>query len=128
VTDDAHPPGVLVIDDDPFVRRTVAALLAGNGFGVLEAGDGARGVALLRERRAEVDLVLLDMSMPGLDGPEALAQLRAVNPDVPVIVLSGNPVDQTRDALGGAAVEDVLVKPFLMQDALRAIRRTLEPR
>ncbi|GAC1655846.1 MAG: hypothetical protein NVS4B3_20930 [Gemmatimonadaceae bacterium] len=71
---------VLIIDDEPNIRRMIGALLAGEGYDVRDAPDGAAGVALAAE--AEPEVVLLDLMMPGrIDGSGALARLREVAPD-----------------------------------------------
>ncbi|HEU4564178.1 MAG TPA: response regulator, partial [Gemmatimonadaceae bacterium] len=79
---------ILIIDDEPNIRRMVGALLSAEGFGAREAPDGARGVSAALER--EPDAVLLDLMMPGeLDGMATLERLRSALPDVPVVMMSG---------------------------------------
>jgi two-component system nitrogen regulation response regulator NtrX len=81
-------PSVLIVDDEPNIRRMVGALLASEGYEVREAPDGARGVALAVE--SEPDLALVDLMMPGeLDGMAVLTALRERAPDVPVVMMSG---------------------------------------
>ncbi len=76
---------VLVIDDDEVVRTALDDMLVSEGMRVLMAADGACGVALYRQRRAEIGLVVLDLSMPGMSGEETLRELRRVDPRVTVI-------------------------------------------
>jgi two-component system nitrogen regulation response regulator NtrX len=79
---------VLIVDDEPNIRRMVGALLASEGYEVRDAADGASGVA--RAAETTPDVVLLDLMMPGeLDGLGTLARLRESAPDVPVIMMSG---------------------------------------
>src|ERR1043165_1188255 len=79
---------VLIIDDEPNIRRMVGAVLNAEGSGVRHAADGTSG--LTRARDAEPDVVLLDLMMPGeFDGLGTLARLREAAPDVPVIMMSG---------------------------------------
>ena len=81
-------PSVLIIDDEPNIRRMVGALLSAEGYEVRDAQDGASGLARVTE--AEPDVLLLDLMMPGeLDGLATLARVRESNPDVPVIMMSG---------------------------------------
>ena len=81
-------PSVLIIDDEPNIRRMVGALLTSEGFEVRDAADGASGVALADE--IEPDLVLLDLMIPGaLDGMAVLERLRERFPELPVIMMSG---------------------------------------
>jgi signal transduction histidine kinase/CheY-like chemotaxis protein len=105
-TPQAQAGSVLVIEDETAVRRTFCEVLQTNGLYALSAADGLAGLALLQERRAEIDLVLLDLTMPGLSGAETLRQIRAAYPNLPVIVLSGYaPKDSAIDwsALGDVA-------------------------
>ncbi|MGH7670703.1 MAG: response regulator transcription factor, partial [Gemmatimonadaceae bacterium] len=76
---------ILIIDDEPNIRRMVGALLTAEGFEVREAADGATGV--VRAAESEPDAVLLDLMMPGeLDGMATLHKLRATAPDTPVVM------------------------------------------
>ncbi|HEY8504799.1 MAG TPA: response regulator, partial [Gemmataceae bacterium] len=78
----APKPGILVVDDEPFVLDVIEHLLRHHGFEVWPAGGGAEALALYQRHRDAVALVLLDVQMPGLDGPQTLRALRALNPDV----------------------------------------------
>ncbi len=81
-------PEILVVDDEPNIRRMVGAILSGEGFSVRDAANGAAGVRAASER--EPDAVLLDLMMPGeLDGMAALSQLRERFPSLPVVMMSG---------------------------------------
>ena len=91
-----RPPGpaagrVLVVDDEREIRETLQEFLAAKGYDVREASNGAAGIAAVAE--ATPDVVLLDIQMPGLGGVDALAAIRAIAPQVKVIMVSG-----TRDA------------------------------
>jgi two-component system, NtrC family, nitrogen regulation response regulator NtrX len=81
-------PSVLIVDDEPNIRRMVGALLGSEGFEVRDAADARAGYELAIE--IEPDLVLLDLMMPGpTDGLELLEKLRAKYPDLPVVMMSG---------------------------------------
>ena len=81
-------PSVLIVDDEPNIRRMVGALLGAEGYDVREAEDGSAGVASATQQ--EPDVVLLDLLMPGaLDGMATLTKLREAHPDVPVVMMSG---------------------------------------
>jgi PAS domain S-box-containing protein len=80
---------VLVADDEADVRMVVRAMLESLGYDVIEAGDGVEAVALFRERHAEIDLVLLDLMMPGMTGDRAFAEMRSVDPGVRALLASG---------------------------------------
>lgn len=91
------PATVLVAEDEPAVRRLVRQVLEGGGYRVLEASDGAMAVRTFSEQPDDVDLALLDLSMPHATGLEALAKMREIRPDLRAVIMSGHP---TRDGVG----------------------------
>ena len=120
-------PSVLIVDDEPNIRRMVGALLASEGYEVREAPDGARGVALAIE--SEPDLALVDLMMPGeLDGMAVLTALRERVPDVPVVMMSGRAglSDAVRATKLGAFT--FLEKPLTPEGVLLALASALELR
>ena len=103
---------ILVVDDEPMVREFAHRLLESEGHIVLEASSGQEALRTLRERTNEIDGVLLDLSMPGMDGNDLLSALRAFAPTLPVIVHSGYPADATSESLARFKVAGVLQKPY----------------
>jgi PAS domain S-box-containing protein len=102
----------LLIDDDSNVRDTVRRMLEDCGFTVIEAADGADGVDVFRRHAAEIAVVLLDMTMPKLNGEEVYREIRALRQDVPVILNSGyDEVDATQRIASEGPVAFVQ-KPF----------------
>ena len=114
---------VLVIEDDAPIRRGIVDALKFAGYSVFEAADGKHG--LTTAIAADVDMVLLDIVMPGLDGFEVLAELRKVKPAVPVIMLTarGTENDRVRGLKGGA--DDYVVKPFSARELLARVEAVL---
>ena len=120
-------PSVLIVDDEPNIRRMVGALLAAEGYEVRDAADGASGAA--RAAETEPDVVLLDMMMPGpIDGMGALNRLRESVPDVPVIMMSGRAGlgDAVRATKLGAF--NFLEKPLSPESVLLAMAAAVELR
>src|SRR5262249_21178076 len=117
------PLGVLIADDDPVVRRLLEVTLTRLGFRVYLASDGSEAVEVYRRQRAAVGVALLDAQMPGLDGAATLAALRAIDPGVRVLLMSGNRREYTPEQLGGVGVAEFLVKPFLPEEVAQALRR-----
>jgi two-component system nitrogen regulation response regulator NtrX len=120
-------PSVLIVDDEPNIRRMVGALLASEGYEVREAPDGARGVALATE--AEPDIALVDLMMPGeMDGMAVLAALRERAPELPVVMMSGRAglSDAVRATKLGAF--NFLEKPLTPEGVLLALASALELR
>ena len=120
-------PSVLLIDDEPNIRRMVGALLGAEGYDVRSAEDGKSGVALALE--SELDVVMLDLMMPGdLDGMAVLETLRAQRVDLPVIMMSGRAglSDAVRATKLGAFT--FLEKPLTPEGVLLAVSAALELR
>ncbi|MFV0475700.1 MAG: response regulator, partial [Pikeienuella sp.] len=116
---------ILVVDDDPAQRRAAGALLAATGRRWAEAEAGEVALRMLAGAGAGVSLVLLDLSMPGMDGLEVLARLRPARPDLPVIVLTGRgSVAQAVEAMRAGA-SDFLIKPVSGAKLESAIRSAL---
>ncbi len=117
---------VLVIDDDPSVRNFLKRGLAYEGFAVDLAESGEVGLKMARERQP--DFVILDLMMPGIDGLEVLRRLRAVDEQLPVIMLTAKdtPEDQIKGLESGA--DDYVVKPVSFEVLLARIRALLRRR
>ncbi|WP_433203077.1 response regulator transcription factor [Dactylosporangium sp. CS-047395] len=114
---------ILVVDDDAAVRDSLARTLRFEGYQVETAFDGAQALASVRA--AEPDAVVLDVSMPVLDGLEACRELRAGGVLVPVLMLTAR--DSVGDRVAGldAGADDYLVKPFALQELLARLRALL---
>ena len=120
----SSPATVLVIDDDPDFRSLVREELAGAGYGVTEASGGHEGVAMLRQ--ADVDVVLLDVQMPGLNGHEVLREARNLGVHSEVVVMTAYPqLDIAMECLR-AGVFDLLEKPFPPKSLLATLGHAVE--
>ena len=116
---------VLLADDEVRILRAMRDLLSANGFYVLTAEDGRQALELFERYSASVDLVLLDVMMPRLDGFAVLEQLRALSPSTPVIMLTarGGEYDQLQGFSQGA--DDYITKPFSTSLLLARIEAVL---
>ena len=112
---------LLLVDDDPGVIETGVKLLERQGFQVLCAMDGRHAVNLFRAQSANIAGVILDLTMPNLDGAGALAELRRIRPDVPVIVSSGHGEQEVMQRFAGLEPDGFLQKPY----TLEGLRTTL---
>ncbi|WP_025323226.1 sigma-54-dependent transcriptional regulator [Deferrisoma camini] len=117
-------PRILVVDDDRGHRTMLRALLAGAGYETLEADDGDAGVDAVRTH--PVDAVLLDLRMPRVGGIEALEAIKAVRPDLPVIVLTAYASVDTAVAAMKKGAFDYLTKPVDAADLSRVLDKALE--
>lgn len=113
---------ILIVDDEPQIRRFLRICLTANGYQIHEAEDGVS--AIQRTAQLRPDLVILDMGLPDLDGLEVLRQLREWTP-TPVIILSVR--DNDRDKVGALdnGADDYLTKPFSTEELLARIRVAL---
>ncbi len=128
VSDDlGELPGrtVLVVEDEAPVRRYVTALLRRQGAEVLEAADGQDALRVFGQHADRIDCVLLDMTMPRLSGDQCLAGLRALRPDVVVIVMSGYSPEEIRRQFGDEPAAGFLTKPFSAGELGAALRDVL---
>jgi PAS domain S-box-containing protein len=125
-TQDAGPSGkVLVVDDEPLVREVAKRALERAGFEVVLAENGRQAVDTFSQQGARIILVLLDLSMPEMDGEQTLVELRRINPAVQVLLSSGyDPSSSTRAPLGGR-VASFLQKPYTAQTLVAAVRRAI---
>jgi CheY-like chemotaxis protein len=119
---------VLLVDDDNLLRHMVAEMLAYLGFTVLTAVDGVEAVELFRQRQADIDCVLCDLTMPRMDGWAALTALRQIAPDIPVILSSGYDEAQVMAGHHPDRPQAFLRKPYQMNKADQVIRQVLAAR
>jgi two-component system, cell cycle sensor histidine kinase and response regulator CckA len=116
---------VLIVDDEDVIRELLAGVLRRGGFKVLEAGDGKSALSVFEEHKDKVDLVVLDMIMPGLKGEEVLKRLRILAESVRVVVSSGFMSEEQRGKLQHYHPAAFLDKPYRDEDVLRTIRQAL---
>ena len=116
-------PTILVVDDEPSIRRTLREILDYEGFGVEEAADGQGAIAKFRESR--YDLLILDIKMPKMDGIEVLEVAREEAPDMPVIMISGHGTIETAVQATKRGAFDFIEKPPDLNRLLLAVRNAL---
>ncbi len=112
------PLSVLIVDDDEVTRRMIADALVAEGYTVWAAASGPEAIRSVRRQRP--DLILLDVNMPGVDGWQVLAELRAAGPQTPVVVMTAGYLAQDRALSSGA--QGYLGKPFEVQDLVEAVQ------
>ena len=113
---------ILVVDDEPQIRRVMRTTLTMQGYSVIEARDGAEALEKLRSERP--DLILLDMNMPVLDGLQACREIRSVS-DVPIVMLTVRSAEKDKVRALDAGADDYVVKPFSIQELLARVRALL---
>ena len=116
---------ILVVDDEELVRRTAKAALQRYGYTVVEAENGLEALELFQRMQDSVALVLLDLTMPVLSGEDAYWQLKALKPDLPVIVSSGYDEMEAERRFGGEGVKDFIKKPYVAQKLAQKVQEAL---
>jgi CheY-like chemotaxis protein len=106
------PATILIVDDEPTVRQICKTALERTGCIVLLAEDGKRGLQFLEDEATSIDLILLDLGMPGMDGRQVLERVRAAGITLPVIVFSGYSENEVALGFEGLSVSSFLQKPF----------------
>ena len=117
---------ILLVDDEESVRSVGKAALGRVGFQVLSARDGLEGLELFQKHLDEIDLVLLDLVMPRMGGAECFERLKAIRPDVKVILMSGFWKDnRVNDLVAGGCLR-FLKKPFELEELILIIHQAVE--
>ncbi len=121
---------VLVVDDEPDIRKVVRLTLQKAGYDVLEAENGEKAIEIINtgENRVMLDVVICDIRMPKINGVEAIAYFRNAYPRVPVIVLTGFPDADMAASFLRDGVVDYLVKPVEGDKLRAAVARAMEYR
>jgi two-component system KDP operon response regulator KdpE len=113
---------ILVVDDEPQIRRVMRSTLSAHGYVITEAKSGEEAIESLGANRP--DLVLLDMNMPGIGGIEACRAIRSGS-DIPIIILTVRNAERDKVAALDAGADDYVVKPFGFEELLARIRAAL---
>jgi len=112
---------VLIADDEELVCNVCKEMLRHFGFQTLEAHDGQQALELFREQANEIDYVLLDLTMPNLDGEQTFKEMRKLRPEVKVILISGYSKDDLSQRFSGQGLVGFLQKPFSLDDLRQAL-------
>lgn len=116
---------ILIVDDEQLIRELLKGILAETGARLLEADNGEDALQIYMERQNDIDLVILDVIMPGIKGDEVLRRIRKARADIKVIISSGFMSEQQRTRLKEYKVDGFLDKPFKDDDALSMIAEVL---
>jgi PAS domain S-box-containing protein len=116
---------VLIVEDEHTLRAAVSRMLRRKGFTVFEAADGDAGASLFRDKAPQIDVVLLDLTLPGLSGGELLRELRRLQPDVTVIVTSAYSREQAQTTLGAQPPSLYIRKPYQVKELTDMLRESI---
>ena len=117
---------VLVVDDEKMVRSLARRVLEKFGFRVMTARDGLKALEIFRPHRDEFVAVLLDVTMPNLDGADTLKEMRRLRPEVKVILSSGYDEREATRKIVGGGIATFLHKPYLPIELIECLREVLE--
>ena len=123
-------PSVLIVDDEPAIRRLLRTSLAAQGYRTQEAATGAQALAAIGppgEGREAVDIVLLDLGLPDMDGLDVIRRLRASSA-VPIVVLTSREDERTKVAALDLGADDYVTKPFGMAELMARMRAAVRHR
>jgi len=116
---------VLVVDDEEVVRRVVKSMLERHGYKALLAEDGLQAVEILEQMRDEIALIILDLTMPVMNGEEALRRLKLINPDVPILLSSGYNEMEAIQRFAGKGLAGFIQKPYTSARLAEKLRSLL---
>jgi len=119
----SQPFSVLVVDDEPALRKVIRTSLAASGFAVEEAGTGNEAVGAVHERM--FDLVLLDVNMPGMSGVEACRQIRAFAPRTGIVMVTVRDAEEDKVRALEAGADDYVTKPFRFRELVARLGAVL---
>ena len=113
---------VLLIDDDEIIRMTTEEILHELGYTVMSSDSGDHGLEVFRDKYGTIDIILLDLTMPGRSAVEIFRDMKLVDPDVRVLVSSGNSFDPKVEKLKALGTRGFLQKPFTIMDLDQIIK------
>lgn len=117
---------ILIVDDEDFVNLLAQRVLTDEGYRVVSAKDGFQAIELYKKLQDKINLVLLDFTMPIMDGAEVFDELRMINPRVPVVLSSGFTEQDRLKTMLSKGLRGFIPKPYTQQKLLMQVRSTLD--
>jgi CheY-like chemotaxis protein len=117
-----------VVDDEPGMRNLARAILENSGFTVLTACDGADAIGVFGRHAGEVAAIVLDLTMPVMNGEEAAAELHRMRAEVPIILSSGFSEQDVAGRFPGKSLAGFLKKPYQPAELTETVQRAIEQR
>ena len=114
------------MDDEDSILRLGAQILSNFGYTVLTAPDGESALDLYREEEEHIDLIILDLIMPGMGGTQCLEELMKINPRARVLIASGHFPDESTEMILKTNAKGFITKPYELREMLKRIRETLD--
>jgi len=117
---------ILIIDDELEIQKLLFKALSKKGFKILQASNGTEGLELLNNYKGKIDLVILDILMPGISGTKVLAEINAKYPELPVLIISGYTEENLEEAISHLKYWDFMMKPFSLGEISGKIKEFFE--
>jgi two-component system cell cycle sensor histidine kinase/response regulator CckA len=117
---------ILAVDDENIIIRTITESLGSLGYHVISASDGCEAVKLFVENKSKIDLIILDLMMPAMNGYEAFKEIKAMDPCSKIILCTGYVADDSVQEMLNNGVKGLLKKPYRIEDLSRAVRLVLD--
>ena len=121
----SQPRTVLLVEDEFALRQAVGKMLRLRGLKVFEAGDGFSAISILRANAGKIDLILLDLTIPGASSREVVAEAAQIRPDIRVILTSAYSQEMTKGTVSAPQVRSFIRKPFQLGDLLKTLENAL---
>ncbi|MEO5971644.1 MAG: response regulator [Bdellovibrionia bacterium] len=116
---------IMLVDDEDTLRSMVQNLLCSNGYFVNTASSGKKAIELVADPSNKIDLVLLDLSMPIMNGEETLREIRKIRPDLKVVLCTGYSEDEVVERFAELKLSGILQKPYSLKKLLQQIKDVL---
>ncbi|MDD3502183.1 MAG: response regulator, partial [Candidatus Cloacimonetes bacterium] len=117
---------ILVVDDEPLVRRISSEMLTAMGYKVMTANNGEEAINIYKDNAQDIDMIILDMVMPKKSGKDAYMEIRKINPEVKVILSSGFKQDDRVQKVLDLGIKVFLQKPFTLEKLSKAVYELLK--
>jgi len=117
---------VLVVEDEEILRLAVSKMLRKEHFSVIEAGDGTTGANLFLVNEARIDVVLLDLTLPGMSGSDVLKEMQRIRPDVKVVLTTAFNQDSALSSIGEERPWGYVQKPYQFRELISLLRKACQ--
>ena len=121
----SQPRTILIVEDESPLRKVVGEMLRRRGFEVFEAGDGSAAITLLRANADRIDVILLDLTIPGASSHDVVVETAQLRPDIPVVLTSAYSHEMAKSAVNAPQVRGFIRKPFRVSDLVKTLESIL---
>ena len=118
---------ILIVDDEPLIRQIVTRILTEANYNVISADSGKKATELYNENKDKIALVILDLTMPDLNGRDTFLELQKVNPNIKAIICSGFINNELVESMGALGIYHFVKKPFTIDSYKKIVYNVLNP-